>query len=106
MIEMNNTLFDHIMAGVETLSGKHGQYYFQVTNQRTVETVHMGQSQSSISQDILNRLDEKFLMKIFCSPDAEHDMVRMYDEVTHSPQQIIFLKLHKNILSTILSKIF
>jgi len=61
MVEMNHKLFDHIMSGVESLAGKRGQYYFQ---------------------DCFNRFDEKFLMKIFCSSHAEHDMVRMYDEAS------------------------
>ena len=61
MVEMNNKLFDHIMSGVESLAGKRGQYYFQ---------------------DCFNRFDEKYLMKIFCCPGAEHEMVRMYDEVS------------------------
>jgi len=58
---MNNKLFEHIMAGIECLDGKHGQYYFM---------------------DRFNRIDEKYLMKIFCNSDAEHEMVRMYDEVS------------------------
>ena len=70
MVEMNDKLFDHIMAGVESISGKHGQYYFQ---------------------DLFNRVDEKILMKIFCSSDAEHDMVRMYDEVIMKHQMIIMI---------------
>ena len=49
------------MAGIECLDGKHGQYYFM---------------------DRFNRFDEKYLMKIFCNSDAEHEMVRMYDEVS------------------------
>ena len=61
MSEMNDKLFEHIMAGVESVSGKHGQYYFQ---------------------DLWNRMDEKYLTKIFVSPDADHDMVRIYDEVS------------------------
>jgi len=61
MLEMNNKLFEHIMAGIECLDGKHGQYYFM---------------------DRFNRFDEKYLMKIFCNSDAEHEMVRMYDEVS------------------------
>ena len=61
MVEMNNKLFEHIMTGIESLGGKHGHYYFQ---------------------DLFNRIDEKYLMKIFCSPDSDHEFVRMYDEVS------------------------
>ncbi len=61
MSEMNDKLFEHIMAGVECVSGKHGQYYFQ---------------------DLWNRMDEKYLTRIFVSPDADHEMVRIYDEVS------------------------
>ena len=61
MSEMNDKLFEHIMAGVESVSGKHGQYYFQ---------------------DLWNRIDEKYLTKIFVSRDADHEMVRIYDEVS------------------------
>ena len=60
MVETNNKLFDHIMLGVETISGKCGQYYYQ---------------------DVLTRLDEKYLQKIFCSEDAEHDMVSLLSSV-------------------------
>ena len=56
MVETNNKLFDHIMLGIETISGKCGQYYFQ---------------------DVFARLDDKYLQKIFCSDDAEHDMVSL-----------------------------
>ena len=61
MSEMNDKLFEHIMSGVESLAGKHGQYYFQ---------------------DLWNRMDEKYLTKIFVSSHADHEMVRIYDEVS------------------------
>ena len=61
MSEMNDKLFEHIMSGVESLAGKHGQYYFQ---------------------DLWNRMDEKYLAKIFVSSHADHEMVRIYDEVS------------------------
>ena len=60
MVETNNKLFDHIMLGVETISGKCGQYYYQ---------------------DVFARLDEKYLQKIFCSADAEHDMLSLLSSV-------------------------
>merc|ERR1719193_327484 len=44
------------MSGVESISGKSGQYYFQ---------------------DMFVRLDEKYLKKIFCAPEAEHDMLSL-----------------------------
>ena len=60
MVETNNKLFDHIMLGIETISGKCGQYYYQ---------------------DVIARLDEKYLQKIFCSDDAEHDMLSLLSSV-------------------------
>ena len=60
MVETNNKLFDHIMLGVETISGKCGQYYYQ---------------------DAFARLDEKYLQKIFCSDEAEHDMLSLLSSV-------------------------
>ena len=50
MVETNNRLFDHIMSGIESVSGKCGQYYYQ---------------------DVFMRLDETYLKKIFCAPEAE-----------------------------------
>ena len=56
MVETNNRLFEHIMSGIESISGKSGQYYYQ---------------------DKFVWLDENYLKKIFCAPEAEHDMLSL-----------------------------
>jgi len=56
MLDTNNRLFEHIMSYIECVSGKNGHHYYQ---------------------DKFVSLDEKYLKKIFCAPEAEHDMLSL-----------------------------
>ena len=59
--EINRKLFEHIMAGIEIVCGKHGEYY---------------------AQSWFKSIDKKYLKKIFCVKDYDHTMKKIYEEVT------------------------
>ena len=59
--EINRKLFEHVMAGIEIVCGKHGEYY---------------------AQSWFKQIDKKYLKKIFCVKDYEHTMKKIYEEVT------------------------
>ena len=59
--EINKKLFEHVMAGIEVVCGKHGEYY---------------------AQSWFKQIDKKYLKKIFCVKNYEHTMKKIYEEVT------------------------
>ena len=59
--EINRKLFEHVMAGIEIVCGKHGEYY---------------------AQSWFKQIDKKYLKKMFCVKDYDHTMKKIYEEVT------------------------
>ena len=51
------------MSGVDVISGKRGKQYLQ---------------------NYLEYIDEKYLKKIFCNPNTENDMVRLFEKLALS----------------------
>ena len=68
----NNRLFDHIMSGIESVSGKCGHHY---------------------CQDIFLWLDETYLKKIFCAPEAEteRDMLSLLSSLPSLTDHYLYL---------------
>merc|ERR550517_1713448 len=61
--EINSKLFEHIMTGIEVISGKHGQFY---------------------ARNRFNHYDKKYLKKWFCVPNYEQHMQKVYEEISLS----------------------
>jgi len=61
--EINGKLFEHIMTGIEVISGKHGQFY---------------------ARNRFNHYDKKYLKRWFCVPNYEHKMQKVYEEISLS----------------------
>ena len=61
--ELNDNVLEHIMSGVDVISGKRGKQYLQ---------------------NYLEYIDEKYLKKIFCNPNTENDMVRLFEKLALS----------------------
>ena len=61
--EINDKLFEHVMAGIEVISGKHGHFY---------------------AQNVFNYYDKKFLKKWFCVKDYDQKMKKIYEEISLS----------------------
>jgi len=61
--EVNDTVLDHIMSGVDVISGKRGKQYFQ---------------------NWLEHIDENYLKPIFCNPNTENAMVSLFEDLALS----------------------
>ena len=61
--EINRKLFEHVMAGIEIVCGKHGEYY---------------------AQSWFKQIDKKYLKKLFCVKNYDHSMKKIYEELTLS----------------------
>ena len=59
--EINKKVFEHVMAGIEIISGKHGHFY---------------------AQNFFNYYDKKYLKKWFCVKDYDHKMKKIYEEIS------------------------
>ena len=59
--EINKKVFEHVMAGIEIISGKHGHFY---------------------AQNVFNYYDKKYLKKWFCVKDYEHKMKKIYEDIS------------------------
>ena len=54
-------MFEHGMARIEIICGKHGEFY---------------------AQNMFKQVDKKYLKKWFCVKDYDHSMKKIYEEVT------------------------
>ncbi len=61
--EVNDTVIEHTMAGIEIISGKRGSQYF-------------GRA--------LERFDDKYLMKWFCKHERDNDLTKLFEELAIS----------------------
>ena len=59
--EINKKVFEHVMAGIEVISGKHGHFYVQ---------------------NVFNHYDKKYLKKWFCVKEYDNKMKKIYEEVS------------------------
>ena len=59
--EINRKVFEHVMAGIEIICGKHGEFY---------------------AQNFFKQVDKKYLKKWFCVKNYDHSMKKIYEEVT------------------------
>jgi len=59
--EINKKVFEHVMAGVEVISGKRGHFY---------------------AQNLFQHYDRKFLKKWFCVSDYDRNMKKIYEEIS------------------------
>ena len=59
--EINRKLFEHVMAGIEIICGKHGEFY---------------------AQHLFKQVDKVYLKKWFCVKNYDHSMKKIYEEVT------------------------
>ena len=59
--EINRKVFEHVMAGIEIICGKHGEFY---------------------AQNLFKQLDKKYLKRWLCVKDYDHTMKKIYEEVT------------------------
>ena len=59
--EINRKVFEHVMAGIEIICGKHGEFY---------------------AQNLFKQVDKKYLKKWFCVKNYDHSMKKIYEEVT------------------------
>ena len=59
--EINKKVFEHVMAGIEIISGKRGHFY---------------------AQNLFQHYDRKYLKKWFCVKDYDRNMKKIYEEIS------------------------
>ena len=59
--EINKKVFEHVMAGIEVISGKHGHFYVE---------------------NVFNHYDKNYLKKWFCVKEYDNKMKKVYEEVS------------------------
>ena len=59
--EINKKVFEHVMAGIEIISGKRGHFY---------------------AQNLFQHYDRKFLKKWFCIEDYDRNMKKIYEDIS------------------------
>ena len=86
--EVNDTVLDHIMSGVDVISGKRGKQYFQVSEsillQFKLNPIFIVPFFLPILQNWLEHIDENYLKPIFCNPNTENAMVSLFEDLALS----------------------
>ena len=87
--EVNDTVLDHIMSGVDVISGKRGKQYFQVSESIFVHFVIKILFSIYLFffftlQNWLEHIDENYLKPIFCNPNTENAMVSLFEDLALS----------------------
>ena len=59
--EINKKVFEHVMCGIEIISGKRGHFY---------------------AQNLFQHYDKKYLKKLFCVKDYDRNMKKIYEEIS------------------------
>ena len=71
--EINRKLFEHVMAGIEIVCGKHGEYY---------------------AQSWFKQIDKKYLKKIFCVREYDHTVrLRPQTQKNNNKNNIVILDI-------------
>ena len=84
--EINRKLFEHVMAGIEIVCGKHGEYY---------------------AQSWFKQIDKKYLKKIFCVREYDHTVrLRPQTQKNNNKNNIVILDIASCITFYILSYFF
>ena len=76
--EVNDTVMEHVMAGIEIISGKRGSQYFGVS---TIELYFTICQQNVSFQQLLERIDEKYIMRWLCKESRNNDFLKVFEEL-------------------------
>ena len=60
MEELNDSMMEQMITGINQITGRYGFIYFQTK---------------------FFKFDEEVMMKIFCNPDQDHDMKKLFEEI-------------------------
>ncbi|CAG0879943.1 unnamed protein product [Cyprideis torosa] len=79
VITVMQTLMDHVMAGVEEIVGKHGNFYLKVNYFQGRSTVQTTSCVMYLSlQQLLEYYEERYLRPLFINSQTETDLTRLY----------------------------
>lgn len=83
--EVNDNLIEHIMSGINLISGQKGRIYLHVSETENNQMEKKKDSHDFDLQTILEKFDEKYMMPIFCNACAKYDdLTRLFEKLAVS----------------------